>query len=66
MTRTREPTAPLARVVAVTLTDGSVVWNIELYDDDNAVAATIGVIGSHAVAQQLADVINCNAPWIDY
>ena len=66
MTRTRESTAPLARAVAVTLTDGSVVWNIELYDDDNAVAATIGIIGGQAVAQQLADSINRDAAWRDY
>jgi hypothetical protein len=64
MTRSRETQATYARAVAETLTDGSVVWNVLLYNNDRSLAATIGVMGGEKPARALAASIDKHSAFI--
>ena len=63
MPRTRESTTSvLARAIPQTLSDGSVAWNVQLYDD-SVVVANIGVCGGEKAARMIADKIERHGAW---
>ena len=62
MTRTRESSTRIARAVPQTLSDNSIVWNVELFDNSSRVAI-IGVVGGAVQARALADKIDQCAAW---
>lgn len=61
--RSRESLSRCARAVPETLSDGSVVWNVELFDG-SARVAVIGAMGGEQIARHLANTIDRVAAWI--
>lgn len=63
LTLVPKETGSLAKVVTKTLTDGSEVYNVELFDADKRVA----IVGAEceATAQAIAVAINRGAVWVE-
>ena len=55
---------PIAQVVPQVMSDSSYAYNVDLYDQDGELLATLGCI-SQRVAQIITDKINEGCSWIE-